>query len=107
MEANLAEIDVSKKAEIYHTLYLLNLSFASIVGYCRTLQQTGIFRPQFVRLFEGFTQELQAEINQEFLGSLESIEIDHWNRFAKIREKREKYLLGEDAKPKKRKSRKS
>jgi hypothetical protein len=97
----LAAIDVNQKADIYETLSSLNLAFAGIVEHLQTMQQTGVFRPKYTRLFQGFAQELQAEINQEFLGTLESLESDDWGRFGKIRDKWEKYLRGEDPKPRK------
>src|SRR5690348_9584248 len=37
---NMATLDVTKKLNIYHTLYRLNLSFAAIVRHCGTLEET-------------------------------------------------------------------
>jgi hypothetical protein len=92
----MADLDVTKKTEIYHILYQLNSSFASIVGYCDALQRTGVFRSKFTRLFQGFTQELQAEFNQEFLETLHAIELDDWGRFGKVRQAEEKRLRDPD-----------
>ena len=66
-EATMAAIDVTKKLLIYHTLYRLNLSFSNIVTHCRTLQDAGVFTAKSTRLFQGYAQELQAEMNQELL----------------------------------------
>ena len=66
-EATMAAIDVTKKLLIYHTLYRLNLSFSNIVTHCRTLQDAGVFTAKSTRLFQGYAQELQAEMNQEML----------------------------------------
>ena len=41
----MATFDVTKKLEIYHTLYRLNRSFAAIVAHCQTLEATRFFRP--------------------------------------------------------------
>jgi hypothetical protein len=49
----MAELDVTKKLDVYHALYRLNLSFAAIVRRCGDLQQTRVFRPKFLRLFQG------------------------------------------------------
>jgi hypothetical protein len=88
--------DVNQKAEIYETLASLNLAFAGIVQHLRTLQETGLFRSKASKLLHSFTQELQAECNQEFLETLNAIELDDWNRFGKVRQKWEKYLRDPD-----------
>src|SRR5579859_8182957 len=92
----MADLDVTKKTEIYHILYQLNSSFAAIVGHCDTLHRTGVFRPKSIRVFQGFTQELQAECNQEFLETLHQIELDDWGRFGKVRQAEEKRLRDPD-----------
>jgi hypothetical protein len=84
----MAATDVTKKLLIYHTLYRLNLSFSNIVAYCRTLQEAGVFTAKSIRLFQGYAQELQAEMNQELLETMHSIELDDWGRFGKMRKQR-------------------
>jgi hypothetical protein len=88
----MATIDVTQKSQIYHTLSELNTAFAAIVGHCDTLQQTGLFKSKAAKLFSSFTQELQAEINQEFVEDLHQLELDDWSRHGKVRAKWEKYL---------------
>ena len=88
----MADLDVTKKLRIYHTLYRLNLSFAAIVTHCRTLQEAGIVPAKSLRRYQGFTQELQSEINEELLGTMQDIESDDWNRFGKVRQAWEKEL---------------
>jgi hypothetical protein len=83
----MATIDVTQKSQIYHTLSELNTAFAPIVGHCDTLQQTGLFKSKAAKLFSSFTQELQAEMNQEFLEDLHQLELDDWNRHGKVCEK--------------------
>jgi hypothetical protein len=92
----MATFDVTKKLHIYHTLYRLNLSFAAIVTHCRTLEETKFFRSRFLRDFQGFAQELQAEMNQELLEILHGAELDDWGRFGKVRQAREKELRDPD-----------
>ena len=92
----MATTDVTQKSRIYHTLSELNLAFAAIVGHCDTLQQTGLFKSKAAKLFSSFTQELQAEMNQEFLEDLHQLELDDWNRHGKVRQKWEKYLRDPD-----------
>lgn len=92
----MAAIEVTKKLLIYHTLYRLNLSFSNIVSRCRTLQEAGVFTARSARLFQGYTQELQAEINQELLGTVHDTELADWGRFGKVRQKREKELRDPD-----------
>jgi hypothetical protein len=91
-----ANLDVTKKLHVYHALYRLNLSFAAIVRRCRALQEARIFRPKFLRMYEGYAQELQAEINEELLETLHKIELDDWNRYGKVRQAREKELRDPD-----------
>jgi hypothetical protein len=76
-------------------------AFAAIVGHCDTLRQTGLFKSKAAKMFSSFTQELQAEINQEFLEDLHQLELDDWSRHGKVREKWEKYLRGPEPKRKK------
>jgi len=111
----MAALEVTKKLHIYHTLYRLNLSFTNIVRHCRTLQEAGVLTAKFARLFQGFTQELQAEMNQELLEVLHSTELDDWGRFGEIRQAREKelrdpddvFILAKERKEELRKKRKS
>jgi hypothetical protein len=92
--------DVNQKVEIYRNLHELNSAFASIVGNCAALQQTGLFSTKASRLLPSFVQELQAECNQEFLEPLHQLELEEWGRFGRVREKWEKYLRGPEPKPK-------
>jgi len=92
----MAAPDVTKKLLIYHTLYRPNLSFSNIVTRCRELHDTGVLRAHSTRLFQGYTQELQAEINQELLETMHSEELDDWGRFGKIRQAEEKRLRDPD-----------
>jgi hypothetical protein len=92
----MAAIDVTKKLLAYHTLYRLNLSFSNIVRHCRTLQDAGVLTAKSTRLFQGYAQELQAEMNQELLETMHSIELDDWGRFGKIRQAEEKRLRDPD-----------
>jgi hypothetical protein len=66
----------------------LNLSFAAIVRRCDYLRQVRVFRPKYLRRFQGFAQELQAEMNQEFLETLNGIELDHEYRYGKVRQRK-------------------
>jgi hypothetical protein len=92
----MAAIDVTKKLLIYHTLYRLNLSFSNIVTHCGTLQEAGVFTSKEGRLFQGYVQELQAEMNQALLETMHGTELDDWGRFGKIRQAEEKRLRDPD-----------
>lgn len=92
----MAAIDVTKKAEIYHIVYQINSSFAAIVGHFAALQQIGVITSQSTREFQGFTQELQAEFNQDFLLDWHQIELEDWHRFGKVRQAQEKRLRDPD-----------
>ena len=92
----MAALEVTKKLHIYHTLYRLNLSFSNIVHQCRALQEAGSFTAKSSKLFQGYAQELQAEINQELLETMHQTELDDWGRFGKIRQAQEKHLRDPD-----------
>ena len=92
----MAAVNSSQKTAIYHTLYLLNLSFARIVGHCGTLHDSGVLASKFNRLYQAYAQELQAEINDEVLQTVTSIEEDDRNRFGRIRNARDKELRDPD-----------
>jgi hypothetical protein len=92
----MAALEVTKKLHIYHTLYRLTISFSNIVSHCRTLQEAGVFTAKSTRLFQGYAQELQAEINQELLETMHSAELEDWGRFGKIRQAEEKRLRDPD-----------
>jgi hypothetical protein len=96
----MAAIDGTQKAEIYERLAALNREFLAIVQHLRALQQTGLFKMKATKLFGSFAQELQAEINQDFIGALEDLELNDWYEHGKVRAKWEKYLRGPE--PKKR-----
>ena len=104
----MAALELTKKLLIYHTLYRLNLSFSNIVKQCATLQEAGIFSQKDTRLYQGFTQELQCEINELLLEDMHDIEFDDWGRFGKIRQAEEKRLRDpNDGAPRARKRRKA
>jgi Sec-independent protein translocase protein TatA len=92
----LATLDVIQKAEIYHILYQINSSFAAIVGHFDRLRQAGVVTAKSTREFQGFTQELQSEFNQEFLLDWHETEMEDWNRFGKVRQAQEKRLRDPD-----------
>ena len=92
----MAEPDAARKLRIYHTLYRLNLSFANIVAHCRALGESRVLTPKFTRLYQSYAQELQAEINDEVIDVLESVESDDVFRFGKARMAREKELRDPD-----------
>jgi hypothetical protein len=85
-----------KKMHVYHILYRLNLSFSNIVGHCRALQEAGGVTAKSSKLFQGYVQELQAEINQELLETMHAMELDDWGTFGKIRQAEEKRLRDPD-----------
>jgi hypothetical protein len=95
----MAALDVAKKTRIYVAIARLNRSFENIVMQCEVLQQSGVLKPRYRRLYQSFTQELQGELNSEVLSSLHDVELDDWNRFGRVRDKWEKYLRGEETRP--------
>lgn len=92
----MAAPEVTKKLLIYHTLYRLNLSFSNIVRYCGAFHEAGVFTKTLAKRFQGFTQELQADINNTLLEMMHQDELDDWGRFGKVRAAYEKELKDPD-----------
>ncbi|SRR5579871_593957 len=88
--------DARAKLRIYQTIYRLNLSFANIVANCGALGESGILGPQDTRLYQSYTQELQAEINQDVMSAMDEVESHDQFRFGKARLAREKELRDPD-----------
>jgi hypothetical protein len=95
MEANLADSDVTQKARIYHTLAELNSLFAAIVGHCQALKQTGIVPAKVAHRYQGFTQELQSDLNADVLEPLNKTELTDLAYYGKVRQRWEEYLRAE------------
>jgi hypothetical protein len=74
----------------------LNVSFANIVGHCRALRESGGLTRKNAHLYQSYAQELQAEINQDLVETLEGIESHDMFRFGKVRSAREKELRDPD-----------
>ncbi len=62
----------------------------------QTLEETGIFPAKALKRFQGFAQELQAEINSELIETLNDRELDDWRRYGKVRDAWEKWLRDAD-----------
>jgi hypothetical protein len=92
----MAAIDGTQKAEIYETLSSLNIAFTGILQHLQTLEKTGLFKSKTAKFFPSFTQELQAEFNQEFLEDLHQLELDDWNCYGKARQRWEKEIRDPD-----------
>lgn len=90
------ENSAAAKLQVYRTLHRMNLSFANIVAHCQSLGQSGTLSPKFSRLYQCYTQELQAEINQEAVEAMNELELDDMARFGKARMAREKELRDPD-----------
>ena len=84
------------KLQVYRTLYQMNLSFANIVAHCQSLGKSGTLSSKFSRLYQYYTQELRAEINQEVVEAMNELELDDMARFGKARIAREKELRDPD-----------
>jgi hypothetical protein len=92
----MAALEVTKKLLIYHTLYRLNLSFSNIVTHCGTFHEAGALTKKLAKRFQGYAQELQAEINSELLEGMHQDELDDWARFGEVRAAYEKQIEDPD-----------
>lgn len=82
----------TNKVDVYRVLYRLNRGFGFITEQLPALVQAGLISRKTLRDFQGYTQELQAEFNQELLEHQHQIELDDWSRYGKVRQAREKEL---------------
>lgn len=87
-------LECAHKADMYRALYQLNAAFAEVLLHWQALQETGLFQSKASRLYGHFAQELQADMNQEFLNDLRQLELADWSRFGKARQRWEEYLKG-------------
>src|SRR5215475_4382942 len=92
----MAAPEVTKKLLIYHTLYRLNVSFSNVVTHCGTLHEAGALTKKLAKRFQGYAQELQAEINSDLLEGMHQDELDDWGRFGRVREAYEKAMKDPD-----------
>lgn len=72
------------------------MSFSNIVTHCGTLHEAGALTKKLAKRFQGYAQELQAEINGDLLEGMHQDELDDWARFGKVRAAYEKELKDPD-----------
>ena len=82
----------TNKVEIYRLLFRLNRGFAFIVKHLMELEPMKMIPPKDMKMFQATAQELQAEINDAVLDTLQPIEMEDSARFERIRAAREKEL---------------
>jgi hypothetical protein len=70
----------------------MNRAFDLITELLGELDQARLLRQGMLKVLRGYTQELQADINQEVLEIMHQDELDDWGRFGKIRQAEEKRL---------------
>jgi len=86
----MANSDSVRKLRTYQIIYRMNLSFANIVAICSRLHKSGILTPKRARLYKSFAQELQADINENLMNTMQNVEFRDQARFGKIRQQWEK-----------------
>lgn len=84
------------RTDCYQSLHELNLAFGAVVRHTERLRDIGLCRSKATKIFPSLIQELQSEINAEFLGPLHTAEMNDWSRHGKVRQKWEKFLKDPD-----------
>jgi len=92
----MADLDSISKMRLYQTIYRLNASFSDIVLQCRQLKTFRVLSAKYAHLYLSSAQELQAEINQDVMSAMESIEADDSFRHGKVRTAWEKEMTDPD-----------
>lgn len=87
-----------ERQDVYRLMFLLNRSFHFIFQRLDELAQTGICTSRDLKEMRGLTQEVQLEINTGVLNSLESVEMNDWAQFGKVRIALERRLRGPEPK---------
>ncbi len=62
----------------------------------RLLKQFRILSPKYAHIYQSFVQELQAEINQDLMRIMESVEADDQFQFGKVRQAWERQMSDPD-----------
>jgi hypothetical protein len=86
----------TNKSTNYRILFRTNRCFDYITEQLRLLDKARLLRHGMLKVLQGYTQELQADINQELLEIMHQDELDDWGRFGKIRQAEEKRLRDPD-----------
>jgi hypothetical protein len=92
----MADLDTKGKLRVYQTIYRLNASFANIAVHCQLLKRFRVLSPEYARLYQSFAQELQAEINQDVMSTMESVESYDSFRYGKVRQAWEREITDPD-----------
>jgi hypothetical protein len=84
-----------ERMDVYRQVFLRNRSFHFIVpnGGIRPIR---IFDSRTLKEMRGLAQEVQTEINTALLNPLESVEMNDWTHFGKVRCALEKRLRGSE-----------
>jgi hypothetical protein len=85
-----------ERMDVYRRIFLLNRSFHFIVQRLDELTQVRIVSPKQIKEMIGLTQEVQLEINTLLLEPLDSLELEDWGVFGKVRMAQEKRLRDPD-----------
>ncbi len=80
------------KANTYRTLYRLNRAFDFITEQLQATGRAGLLSRKMLQTFLAFNQELQSDINQTVLNTLETREAADWDKFGKVRNRIEKEI---------------
>jgi hypothetical protein len=85
-----------ERMDVYRQVFLLNRSFHFIVHRLEELGQIRIFDSRTLKEMRGLAQEVQTEINTALLNPLESVGMNDWTHFGKVRCALEKRLRGSE-----------
>lgn len=75
---------VEQKSHLYKTISTLNRAFAFVLHSFEALEESGIFRRKYMRMFKNKSRELQAQANEEILETLKQREEADWQHFGDL-----------------------
>lgn len=73
-----------EKSHLYKTVSTLNRAFALVLHSFEALEESGMFRRKYMRMFKNKARELQAHANEEILETLKGREEADLQHFGEL-----------------------
>jgi hypothetical protein len=70
---------------MYHSLFQINRVFTAIANHCTILEETRLMPIVKMRIFRGYTRELQSQISHDVVDRMHALEDEDMYRFEKTR----------------------
>lgn len=78
------------KTRVYELVFRLNRGFSITLANLEELEQSGLFRRDYLRAYRNLAEELRAGANRLLTGKLRDHEEQEWARFGRLKVKWER-----------------